>query len=188
MLKYYLVTTLVAASVAAAVASPMSNELTLDMKVLAPATFQYSELAVVPKEVSTGESVAITLSAQNIGDMEGSYEVELEVNDELVATEDGSLLGGQQEEVAFEVAYNTTGSYNITVAGLKDSFTVGRASGGTRWWAVALGIILGAAALAFFLLRGSEREEVKSTLKEKWGIIYGNFRSLFKRRGTVEGQ
>ena len=89
-----------------------------------PAAFAASDLTVTPAEVNVGESVAISATVTNTGDLEGSYEAILTINGVVVATEEVTLAGKASQEVAFTTAQSVVGSYQVAIGDVSGTFVV----------------------------------------------------------------
>ena len=89
-----------------------------------PAVFTTSDLTVSPAEVNIGESVSISVTVTNTGDLFGSYEVTLEINNVVVETKQVSLAGQSSQEVTFTTTGDVDGSYTVNIDGLSGTFTV----------------------------------------------------------------
>jgi hypothetical protein len=89
----------------------------------APA-FGSSGLSITPAEVGIGEEVTISLLVANTGDLAGSYEVTLEIDNVVVATEVVTLAAGASEGVNFTTAKDVAGTYAVSVGGLSGTFVV----------------------------------------------------------------
>jgi len=81
-------------------------------------------LSISPSEVNIGETVTISVMVTNTGDVGGSCEVTLKINDVIEATKEVTLDAGASREVTFTTVKNVAGSYLVEVKGLKGSFTV----------------------------------------------------------------
>ncbi|HEY50301.1 MAG TPA: hypothetical protein G4O20_00640 [Dehalococcoidia bacterium] len=86
--------------------------------------FITSNLEIDPIEVTTGESVTISVLVSNTGDLPGSYEVSLLIDEYVVQTEEIALNGGDSEHVSFQVPTDTAGEYKVTIDGLSGSYVV----------------------------------------------------------------
>jgi len=103
----------------------VSDEYTFTTLGKAPAAaFTTSNLSVSPSEVNVGESVTISVLVTNTGDLAGSYEVTLKIDDVVVASEGVTLAAGGSETVTFTAAKDVADSYSVNVNGLTGSFTV----------------------------------------------------------------
>ncbi len=89
-----------------------------------PAAFTASDLVITPAEVSIGGEVTISLLITNSGDLSGSYEATLKIDDVVVATEEVTLAGGDSVTVSFSVAPDAAGIYAVDVGGLSGTFEV----------------------------------------------------------------
>jgi len=89
-----------------------------------PAAFTVSSLTITPGEVNIGESAAISVLITNTGDLTGSYEVSLEINNMVVETKEVTLAGGDSEPVSFSITKDTAGKYTVNVGGLLGTFEV----------------------------------------------------------------
>jgi hypothetical protein len=88
-----------------------------------PASFSSSSLTISPPEVAIGEAVGVSVLVTNSGEAEGSYDVVLTVNGEVVETKGATMAGGSQT-VSFSTTWDEAGSYAVDVNGLQGSFTV----------------------------------------------------------------
>jgi hypothetical protein len=89
-----------------------------------PAIFTVSELSVYPNETVTGEAVQIAVIVKNKGDLEGTYTVELKINDEQKATQEIVLDGGGSQSILFTFTPENPGTYNVKIGGLISTFDV----------------------------------------------------------------
>ena len=60
----------------------------------------------------------------NNGDLTGTYEVILKINNVIEDTKEVTLVGGASQMVTFTVVKDTAGTYDVSVSDLSDSFTV----------------------------------------------------------------
>jgi len=89
---------------------------------LAPATFEVAALDV-PETVDEGETVTVTATVRNTGDVSGSTEVVLGVGGDERPVETLSLDGGQTRAIDADVIADTTGTLELTVDAGGDSLT-----------------------------------------------------------------
>ncbi len=143
----------------------------------APPSFTISELTISPAEVEAGEVVTITALVNNSGDLPGSYQMVLTVNDEIVETRVVDIDGGAGSTVTFNLTRNDPGTYIFGLNNLTGSFTVlaepapGPAPTTTtttiaatykaNWWLPG-GILLGGAALIIIAWQIIRRRRKKS--------------------------
>ncbi len=89
-----------------------------------PAAFTSSSLTISPQEVKTDESVNIGVTIANSGDLAGSYDVTLKINNTAVETKRVSLAGHANQQLVFTINRNTAGSYSVNIDMLSGTFTV----------------------------------------------------------------
>ena len=89
-----------------------------------PAAFTIADLVITPDEIEVGETLTVSASVTNTGDLTGTYEVTLKVNDTVVKTRRVEVNGGDSEEVSFRIAGDAAGTYTVDVNGLSGSFVV----------------------------------------------------------------
>jgi uncharacterized membrane protein len=120
-----------------------------------PAAFTASALTISPTEVGIGGSVTISVRVVNNGEVGGSYEVILKIDNVVVATTGVTLDSGAFQIVSFTTVQYVARTYTVTVGGLSGTFTVKPAPppGVTtviNWWligsivaaAVAIGTVI----------------------------------------------
>ncbi|MCL0069261.1 PEGA domain-containing protein, partial [Dehalococcoidia bacterium] len=64
-----------------------------------PAEFTTTDLTITPEEVFTGEEVIISAMVANIGELAGTHQVILKIDDVVEATQEITLDGGARQEV-----------------------------------------------------------------------------------------
>ena len=110
-----------------------------------PATFTLSSLTVSPTEVDIGEEITVSALIANTGDLTGTYEVNLKIDDVVVATKEVTLAGGASQKVTFTTSKDVAGTYSVNVCGLTGSFAVKAPP--INWWLIG-GIIAGVIIIA----------------------------------------
>ena len=88
------------------------------------AAFTTSNLAISPAEVDIGNFVTISVVATNTGGREGTYAVELKIDDAVIDAKDVTLADGASKTVTFTTSKDTAGTYNVSIAGLSGVFMV----------------------------------------------------------------
>jgi len=88
------------------------------------AEFRISELDISPSEVDIGQTVTISALVTNTGNLEGTYQVTMEIDNKVLETQEVTLVGGASDVVIFKVSENTDGAYLVNINGLSDSFVV----------------------------------------------------------------
>ncbi len=89
-----------------------------------PAAFHMRDLTITPARVNIGEEVTISILMSNSGNLTGSYQVTLKIDNITAATEDVTLAGGASRRVIFTIVKNVAGTYSATVDGLSGTFVV----------------------------------------------------------------
>jgi len=110
-----------------------------------PAALEVSDLTITPSEVNIGETVAIISLITNTGDLTGTYEVTLKINDAAVETKQVEVTGSAQQRVAFTLAKDAAGTYTVNVDGLSETFEVKEAASKPSNWRL-IAIIAGVTA------------------------------------------
>jgi hypothetical protein len=80
-----------------------------------------------------GDSVVVRLSLTNVGEMPGVKNITLSINGQPLRSEQVALAPAESKEVYFEVKGLDQGSYQLDVAGMTGSVTVGTE---VNWWMV----------------------------------------------------
>jgi uncharacterized membrane protein len=90
----------------------------------APAAFEISAFDISPAVVYPGESVTIRATITNTGDLAGSHEVTLMINEGVTTIEEVSLDGQASQQLTFTIAPHNTGSYEVDINGVSGTFIV----------------------------------------------------------------
>ena len=88
------------------------------------AVFRISELDISPGEVDIGQAVTISVLITNSGNLDGIYQVTLEIDNKVVETQEVTLTSGARYTVAFKISENVAGIYSVNINGLSGSFVV----------------------------------------------------------------
>jgi len=89
-----------------------------------PASLEVIGLTINPDEVSAGQTIAIIPLIANSGDLSGSYEVILKIDDVVVETKEITIDGGAEGSIAFIITRDTAGTYTADVNGVSGTFEV----------------------------------------------------------------
>ncbi|MFQ6122104.1 MAG: Ig-like domain-containing protein [Dehalococcoidales bacterium] len=89
-----------------------------------PAIFTTTDLSITPTEIYLGESITISVLVTNAGDLTGSYEVSLKIDDLVVEMKEVTLDGGDSETVSFSVTPAIAGEYTAKIDRLQGTFKV----------------------------------------------------------------
>ena len=88
------------------------------------AVFRISKLDISPGEAEIGQTVAINVLVTNGGNLKGTYQVTLEIDNKVVETQEVTLAGGASDTITFKMSENVASIYSVNINGLSDSFTV----------------------------------------------------------------
>lgn len=83
-----------------------------------------SNLSIEPPEVEPNQTVNISVTVTNIGNIQGSHDVILNINGAQEAVESVTINPGSSQIVFFGVSREDPGSYEVTIGSLSGSFTV----------------------------------------------------------------
>ena len=90
-----------------------------------PAAFSASSLTLSPTVIDPGQDVTIGVTITNTGDLAGSHEVILEIDDEVIDSTEVTLSGHASQIVTFSImADYAVGDYEINVNGLSGILTI----------------------------------------------------------------
>jgi len=120
----------------------------------APAEFVTSNLSIAPAAVDIGKTVTITVLVTNTGDLTGSYQVTLEIDNVVVATKDVALDSGASQMATFTTSKDVAGTYKVKVNGLSGTFTVKAPPvlpKPINWWLIG-GIIAGVIVIGVVIM------------------------------------
>ncbi len=81
-----------------------------------PATFNVTSLVITPARVNTGENITFSVRVTNVGDIEGTCDVKLQINRVAVATKQVKLAAGASQEVSFTRVLDVAGAYPIDIS------------------------------------------------------------------------
>lgn len=90
----------------------------------APASFVTSNLVVSPTEINLGDGVYIRVLVSNIGDLSGTYNMVLRVDDTAVDAKEIEVAGGQSKVVSFNITPEALGQHAVTIDGLQATYFV----------------------------------------------------------------
>jgi hypothetical protein len=91
---------------------------------LLPASFSYSNLTITPEEVMVDSPVTIEVRVTNTGELFGSGDVTLKIDEAEEATEKVTLEGGASQIVTFSITQSLAKTYSIDINGQSGTFVV----------------------------------------------------------------
>ena len=93
-----------------------------------PAEFKVTDLIITPSETEEAEPVVITANITNVGDLEGTYDANLTINNVLTQNQTVLVPGNNDTIVEFTVIEERIGNYTVELGGLTSTFTIKAAS------------------------------------------------------------
>jgi hypothetical protein len=89
-----------------------------------PAAFTTTNLVITPAAVNIGVAATIKVTVANSGDLAGTYDVVLKVNNVVTETKTVTVNGNTSAEVTFSLSRTAAGAYAIDVNGVTGTLTV----------------------------------------------------------------
>ena len=89
-----------------------------------PAEFILRNMTINPTEAEIGQPIAISVNVTNVGEEEGSYNLNLTINDVVEETRIIQLSGGNYTIEEFMVVKNDAGTYYVRIGDLTGTFTL----------------------------------------------------------------
>ena len=105
------------------VVESLKGEFTAELEVF-EAEPEFSNLQISPVEVDPGDDVTVTVVVTNVGEQEGTFTVDLLINDEVAATQDVTVGAFLFETVSFTVSRDDPGLYTVRIDALTGTFRV----------------------------------------------------------------
>lgn len=94
-----------------------------DIKVLRPASFAVTNVAVQPMTPLPGEDVTVTATVRNTGEVKGKFSAEFMLDGRLAATGKAEVEPGGQQTVAATLKAVARGAHTVSVGGVKKDFS-----------------------------------------------------------------
>jgi hypothetical protein len=89
-----------------------------------PASFEVTGMAVTPAEVYPDETVTVSATITNTGDLTGSFEVIFKIDNTVIRTQTVTIHGRSSQTVNFSVNSGPAGEHAVSVNGLSSKFKV----------------------------------------------------------------
>lgn len=86
--------------------------------------FQVANITINPVEASIGQPIDISVGVVNTGNYEGSYTLNLGINDSVLDTKNLNLQANETQQIVFNISETVVGTYNVTIADQTALFTV----------------------------------------------------------------
>lgn len=103
--------------------SPTPTQSAIPTQSKSAPTFIVSDLTISPNLVDVGQTSTLSVSVSNTGDLTGTYEVILKVNNNVMSTKTISLAGHETQKVTFAVITSSSGNYLVDINGLYGALT-----------------------------------------------------------------
>ena len=81
----------------------------------APATFTTSSINISPSEIYLGETVEISTLVNNIGDLSGTYEATLKMDNKYIDSKSLEISGGDSDIIIFTLEPTTEGEHAVNI-------------------------------------------------------------------------
>ena len=107
------------------------EDITITVGATEQAVFSVSSLRINPTKANVGKKVSIRVIVTNSGNVAGTYEVILRINNTIEDRQTVTLATGVTQEVKFSTVKNIPGTYKIDINGLSGSFVVVKQSRGS---------------------------------------------------------
>jgi hypothetical protein len=128
-LKAILIVDLIIVAFAAGAYLYLLNEGEISTGATKPAEFVLYDLTVSPPEAFVGESITVSVNVTNIGDIEGSVLLELNLNGVVDQTQNITLAGLKDSLIVeFPIVKTVAGNYSVQIGNLEGSFRLKEAS------------------------------------------------------------
>ena len=88
------------------------------------AKFTVTDLTISPLEVEIGENVTVSANVTNIGEIDGSYLLNLTINDVLKENQTILLTRGASKIVELTAGENVEGNYTVKIGNLSEAFKI----------------------------------------------------------------
>ena len=92
--------------------------------ILEPAAFTASELTINPDTIQKGKPLTVNYKVSNTGQISGTYQAVLKVNETVADTQDITLADNESQLISFELTQDKAGAYTVDAGGLRGSFVV----------------------------------------------------------------
>ncbi|MFC6721526.1 CARDB domain-containing protein [Natrialbaceae archaeon GCM10025896] len=96
----------------------VSGETAGTVTVLEPASFEVTDASLASAEIVRGDAAEATATVENTGDLEGSFDAELEVDGQTVDSQSVTVAGGESEAVSFDRSFSEAGNFDVSIGGV----------------------------------------------------------------------
>lgn len=102
----------------------LSSKSTHQIEVVSPASFAVSGLTLQPSVVEKGKQAAVTVEVENVGGLEGSHQLLVDIEGVIREEITITLDPGASETVFYEFFATEAGTFTVEVDGLTETLTV----------------------------------------------------------------
>ncbi|MBN1762712.1 MAG: PGF-pre-PGF domain-containing protein [Methanomicrobia archaeon] len=138
-----------------------------------------TQLDANPSSVNPGESVLITVAVKNEGDAEGSKDLDIKVNGEIIKKEEVTIEAHESKMITTSVVKSEPGSYIVSVDDKRVTFSVVRSSLTITKIEPEL-LRLGEVGTIYVTLKNEDAIEFKESQYD----VTLSFRDYYKRGGS----
>ncbi|MBC8273879.1 MAG: hypothetical protein H8E40_02770 [Chloroflexi bacterium] len=89
-----------------------------------PAKFEVGSITFEPSTVMVNDSVTVTATAKNIGDVNGTYTAIFTIDGQEIDKKDVTIEPGDNKEVSFQLSKTAPGTYNLAIGNSSAILTV----------------------------------------------------------------
>jgi hypothetical protein len=100
------------------------DDLIGNVRILKPAEFELSNFKLSPTALRVGEQAELSVNVANLGEVEGSYTLSLNVDGEARQTEVVTLKGESSTKVTFPIVKDQPGNYEVRLNNLNESLQI----------------------------------------------------------------
>jgi VCBS repeat-containing protein len=91
---------------------------------ISQASFEVSDFTLTPIEAGPGDTFTATVVVKNTGDLTGTYEVGLKLDNTITQTKEVTLAGGDSETVTFTITADAVGEHQVGIGDNLATFVV----------------------------------------------------------------
>ncbi len=89
-----------------------------------PASFEISDMAITPTEVYPGDSIRVSATINNNGDLAGSFEAIFKIDNKIIRNQTVTINGRSSQRVSFGADSGSVGEHTASVNDLSDTYRV----------------------------------------------------------------
>ncbi|MBP2030196.1 S-layer protein (TIGR01567 family) [Methanohalophilus levihalophilus] len=155
----------------ATISGLLDSELNIQVQELA-ANFVFSEFEFSSNPAKVNKEVTISLNAVNDGYAEGSYTVELSVNNEVLDSEEITLAVNDSTEIELTFTPEAEGTYFVEAGGFSETLEVEKGIG-LIWYAAGAGALALAGGAIYLFTQGGGAAGLNGAIESIKEMISG---------------